>query len=155
MLKFPSQVVQNQYGSCLIAAEDLEIGVVVEKFEGPIVPYEDVPEDQKIYVLGLKGRLWLIPKTNARFINHACDPNCTINDQQEVFTIRPVKKGEELTFSYNEIDREYYLQHAQEYFWDERWTFQCQCGAAKCLGRIDGYVFDNDYSRAPQIQAEK
>ena len=45
---------------------------------------------------------------NARFLNHACSPNCKtelwqIGAQQRVgiFTLKDVPKGEELTYDYN------------------------------------------------------
>jgi hypothetical protein len=25
------------------------------------------------------------------------------------------------------------------YFWDERWSFDCDCGAPGCVGRVDRY----------------
>ena len=60
-----------------------------------------------------------------RFINHSCDPNtffrCT-PERAEVYALRAIRKGEELTCDYGES------QH------DGR--LPCRCGAANCRGFI-------------------
>ncbi|HZZ95101.1 MAG TPA: SET domain-containing protein-lysine N-methyltransferase [Usitatibacter sp.] len=60
-----------------------------------------------------------------RFINHCCEPNtffrCT-PERAEVYALRDIAAGEELTVDYGES------QH------DGR--LPCRCGAARCRGRI-------------------
>jgi SET domain-containing protein len=63
-----------------------------------------------------RGHIWCFKLTNrtvidagvggneARFINHACRPNCYIDIKKGVIWIRaarPIRKGEELTYNYN------------------------------------------------------
>lgn len=43
---------------------------------------------------------------NAKFMNHAPDPNCSDRDARFTVTIRPVQAGEELTCDYLEFDLE-------------------------------------------------
>ena len=60
----------------------------------------------------------------ARFLNHSCAPNCEaeqIDDRIWICTIRPVARGEELTFNYG-YDLEDYRDHP------------CGCGAKGCVG---------------------
>ena len=60
-----------------------------------------------------------------RFINHSCDPNtffrCT-PARAEVYALRDIRKGEELTVDY--IDSHH------------NGTLPCRCGAANCRGFI-------------------
>ena len=60
-----------------------------------------------------------------RFINHSCAPNtffrCT-PQRAEVYALRAIRKGEELTVDYGES------QHDG--------TLPCRCGAANCRGYI-------------------
>jgi hypothetical protein len=140
-----SHIEQNEYGLCLRATRDLDAGVVVAHFRGDVVPYEEVPEDEIRYVLNLENGGWMIPSsTEAREANHSCDPNCTIDGQLDLVTFRPVAAGEELTYSYVMVDRGQYERSPEDFFWDERWTFDCTCGSSNCVGRVDHYLFTGD-----------
>jgi SET domain-containing protein len=60
-----------------------------------------------------------------RYINHSCDPNtffrCTA-ERAEVYALRDIRKGEELTCDYGESQHEGKLP--------------CRCGARNCRGYI-------------------
>jgi hypothetical protein len=137
---YPSALRETSYGTGLFATEDLPADRGVERFSGAIVPYRLIPDDEKIYALLVHGDEWLVTGTAARFINHSCAPNCRIAPSLEVRTTRPVRRGEELTISYDRVGRDEYRQHPEYYFWDPRWTFRCQCGSPGCPGVIDRYV---------------
>ena len=67
-----------------------------------------------------------IPENTARFINHACDPNCepdVIKNRVWLISTRKIKKGEELSYNYG-FDLEDYEEH------------KCRCGAKECIGYI-------------------
>jgi SET domain-containing protein len=60
-----------------------------------------------------------------RFTNHSCAPNAVLRIQQgrvELFTMRAVAAGEELTIGYGESHH--------------RGRLVCRCGAARCAGRL-------------------
>ncbi len=60
-----------------------------------------------------------------RFINHSCDPNVFMRrayQKVEYYTLRSIKKGEELTCDYGETHHE--------------GTLPCKCGAKNCRGFI-------------------
>jgi len=131
---FPSKVIKLSVGRGLAASKDVEAGVVIQKFGGPIVhSYAEVPAEEKTYALWYGyPDTWLIPKTNSRYINHSCDPNCTVNEKKEIVTTRPVKDGEQFSFAYNVT--------YEDGFWDPLWSFDCFCGTSKCMGRVECYV---------------
>tara|TARA_Y100000310_G_C20687571_1_gene820071 strand:+ start:2477 stop:2980 length:504 start_codon:yes stop_codon:yes gene_type:complete len=63
----------------------------------------------------------------ARFINHSCDPNCETEQDEDdtiwIKSIKPIKKGEELTYNYGyDIDN-----------WEDH---PCKCGKENCVGFI-------------------
>lgn len=63
---------------------------------------------------------------DARLINHSCEPNCEAwieDDQIFIYSLRDIKKGEELTFDYG-FDIECYIDHP------------CLCGKSGCVGYI-------------------
>ncbi|MEU8548946.1 SET domain-containing protein-lysine N-methyltransferase [Streptomyces roseoverticillatus] len=61
-----------------------------------------------------------------RFMNHSCEPNSRIEDQQ-VIAVTDIAAGEEITFHYNSTD----LDMAE--------PFDCRCGNVNCAGRIAGF----------------
>ena len=60
-----------------------------------------------------------------RFLNHACEPNGMFRDR-ELFAIRPIASGEEITIDYNAHEDE--LSH----------PFECRCGSPRCIGMVRG-----------------
>jgi D-alanine-D-alanine ligase-like ATP-grasp enzyme len=137
---YPSTLQATAYGTGLFATEDLPADCGVERFSGRIMPYRLVPDDEKIFALLLQKDEWLVADTAARFINHSCSPNCRIAPTLELRTTRPVRRGEELTISYNRVGRDEHRRNPECFFWDPRWTFRCECGSPGCPGLIDRYV---------------
>jgi SET domain-containing protein len=128
-------------GLGLIAAENLEEGTVVERLEGRTVPFSKIPEADLPNAFEIDDDRWIVPESDARYLNHSCDPNCYISGKLEVTTLRKVLKGEELTIMYNEVTIEKYMSKGATIpQWDDRRSFDCRCGAPNCIGRINGYV---------------
>jgi SET domain-containing protein len=138
---YPSHIEQTSIGRGLTAADTVEEGVVVERLEGRPVPYSKIPESDLRNAFEIEDDRWIVPVSDARHINHSCDPNCYISKKLEVITSRKVLKGEELTVMYNEVTIEKYMSRGSVLpVWDDRRSFDCRCGAPNCLGRIDRYV---------------
>lgn len=136
--QFPSTLSKNHFGDSLISTKDLTIGTLVQKFLAE--PTEkafngdlNAPLDERhVILLGqdaqgklLYGRVI----SNARYVNHSCNPNCEVNSAKEIHTIKPVKQNEELTIAYD----------AGSGKWEPSWNFQCLCLARNCRGLIDSY----------------
>lgn len=71
---------------------------------------------------------------SARWINHACDPNCESDvddEQQRVFikALRKIRRGEELFYDYGLVVDERYTKKLKK-------RFACRCGARKCRGTM-------------------
>ncbi len=65
---------------------------------------------------------------SARWINHACAPNCEADDQgQRVFikALRDIEPGEELFYDYGLVIEERYTPKLKR-------DYECRCGAADC-----------------------
>ncbi len=144
---YPSRVSKNEYGKCLVASDALGRGEIVGKFEGPILAsYARVPPEEVCHTLVIGNDHYMIVESNARYINHCCDPNCDIDEDYYVVTLRPVQKGEEFSIRYNEIAPEH---EGMVYFWDPRWSFKCRCGAPNCISAVNNYVvYDKSHKDA-------
>lgn len=143
MEKYSSKVMEssNGKGKTLVATRDLPVGVIVERFEGPIVRYADVPKDMVCHAIYVGENIcddrWVVSQTNAIRANHSCNPNCMIDDDLNIITIKPIKKGEELVYSYNLLCED---EEKSDFVWDERWNFECKCNSINCQKKIDRYV---------------
>lgn len=139
VITFPSRINDCSYGKCLIATEDLSKGTIVQQFKGPIISKNQISEQDINYVILIDDHNWLIPLTNARYLNHSCTPNCYVDDELRVITKSSVKKGEELTIIYNIVRK-----GENPGKWDKRWTFECKCGASNCQGLVNHYIYQDD-----------
>jgi uncharacterized protein len=69
---------------------------------------------------------------DARFINHACDPNCeSVTQERRVFieAIRNITQGEELAYDYQ-------IQRDDDDPANVDAVFACRCGAKSCRGTM-------------------
>ena len=68
----------------------------------------------------------------ARFVNHACDPNCeSVIEDRRVFidAVRAIEPGEELTYDYQ-------IQREPDDPPDVDTVFACHCGSTRCRGSM-------------------
>ncbi|KAF9646241.1 hypothetical protein BDM02DRAFT_3189035 [Thelephora ganbajun] len=68
------------------------------------------------------------------YVNHSCEPNIAFDfsskdtSRWHVRASRPIKQGDPLTYFYPSTE------------WNMAQPFDCLCGSAKCLGRVEGAV---------------
>lgn len=70
--------------------------------------------------------------SDARFLNHACDPNCESvieNDRVWIKAIKPIKPETELVYDYR-------FEWQDDFEPEDIRYYACRCGAAKCRGTI-------------------
>ncbi len=119
-------------GQGLFTAQDISQGTKVIPYKG-----EKISKDESTKRL-VRGNVYICtfnthwdidgkPLSNkARYINHSCDPNCTVQITSRTIWIvadRDIKAGEELPYNYG-------------YELDEDDAHPCTCGAAQCCGFI-------------------
>lgn len=116
MLRVPTFVAPSRIaGVGLFAATNLPADTVVWEFtEG--VDWRITPEELLAFPEPYLGRLrhylyqedsgmYVLCGDNAKFMNHADDPNCDDTDEAYTITRRAIQAGEELTCDYRLIDR--------------------------------------------------
>lgn len=80
-----------------------------------------------------KGK-YVVDYSMASFMNHSCNPNCYVkirtNYKRDIYALRDIKKGEELTHDYTatSIDQ----------FGKSFWKFKCNCESKNCRKIIHG-----------------
>jgi SET domain-containing protein len=69
---------------------------------------------------------------DARFINHACEPNCEAYEEDGkvfIYALQEIEKGEELNYNYALIYEERHTAAVKK-------LFECRCGASSCTGTM-------------------
>lgn len=130
------------HGRGVYAAEDLEPETQIIEYIGEYINKEESEErawaqaelaekhgDAAVYIFTLDKKWDIdgnVPWNDARLINHSCDPNCEAwieGDEIYIYSIKSIKKGEELTFDYG-FDIDCFEDHP------------CMCGKPNCVGYI-------------------
>lgn len=66
--------------------------------------------------------------SDARWINHACEPNCEAREEKNrvyIYSLRDIKRGEELNYDYGLVIDERHTKSLKQ-------AYTCRCGAANC-----------------------
>lgn len=126
------------HGKGVFAMRALAAGEVVLEYKGEITAWRDAVRRHRRE--GVAGHTFLFGLSDgrvidgsrkgnsARWLNHACAPNCeTIEDGERIFihTLRPIDVGEELFI-------EYLLALDDPADDDVRAQYACHCAAANC-----------------------
>ncbi len=131
------------HGKGVFALRPIAAGETIVEYKGEVISWKealrrhphdpDDPnhtfffhiDDKRVIDAGVDGNA-------ARWINHACDPNCEADEQDgRVFikALRKLREGEELFYDYGlTIDEPYTKKLKREY--------ACRCGAANCRGTM-------------------
>ena len=64
-------------------------------------------------------------------INHSCSPNAALRKEGELFALKDIKKGKEITYDYSTTEWTY--ERFGKY---KDWAMECNCGSKKCRGTL-------------------
>lgn len=105
----PFRLGRSRTGLGLFATRPIKRRVRIAEYKGPRLPVQEAEKAEAAgnrYLFEVNSR-WTIDgkaRSNiARYFNHSCNPNTdtTIrNGRVFIFTLRPIKEGEELTYGY-------------------------------------------------------
>lgn len=118
------------HGTGGFARVDIQRGIRIIEYVGPKLSKADSQaqlEQQNHYIFTLNDDVDVDGSVDwnlARFINHACRPNCEVEiDRDRIWVLarRSIKAGEELTYNYS-------------YDLDEYEDRPCRCGDRDCVG---------------------
>ena len=131
------------HGKGVFALQPIEPGDTVIEYKGELISWEEAqrrhphdPSDPNhTFFFHIDDEHVIDGKVQgnaARWINHACDPNCEADEQgTRVFikAIRPIAPGEELFYDYGLIIDERYTPKLKK-------EYACRCGSPQCRGTM-------------------
>ena len=134
-MKIPVRIGPSRIeGQGLFAVQDIKKGIRVIQYIGEKIDKAESLRrvaEGNAFIFAFNDRYDIDGKTRknkARYVNHACDPNCAVDITRRTIWIvarRDIKAGEELSYNYG--------YNAKQYV--------CTCGAKHCYG----YILDAQY----------
>lgn len=70
--------------------------------------------------------------SDARWINHACEPNCEAREEKGrvyIYSLNDIKRGEELNYDYGLVVEERQTKALKK-------AYECRCGSPECRGTM-------------------
>jgi uncharacterized protein len=131
------------HGHGVFAVRRIRKGTAVIEYLGDRVTHAQAderyrdksPDDNHTFLFTVDARTVIdagIDGNEARFINHACDPNCESTiENKRVFirAIRTIQPGEELSYDYQ-------IQRDSDDAPNVDEVYACRCGAKQCRGSM-------------------
>ncbi|MCX6755112.1 MAG: SET domain-containing protein-lysine N-methyltransferase [Candidatus Nomurabacteria bacterium] len=124
----------GKYGNGFYADEDIKKGTIIHMFTGKRMDVKELVQKVNSNKENIDDPFQIGKRTYidldevSRTFNHSCDPNCGIRKVGEMFSLRDIKKGEEITYDYS-------LTIAPT-----EWKMKCLCKSKNCrkiLGDIN------------------
>ncbi len=132
--------VSDKGGHAVFAREDIAPGSILAVWGGSILTARELalrPASLRRLTLQVDEDAYLVSDVEgpADWVNHSCAPNAGLRGQITLVAMRPIRQAEEVCFDYAMSDGSNYD------------TFDCNCGAASCRGRVTG----DDWMRSDLI----
>jgi len=110
-------------GKGTFATEKITFGEYITTLTGePVHSDPDISGDDPLQV---DDALFLILNHPSKTINHACNPNAGLRNKSDLYALREIKIGEEITYDYSTTSGT-----------NDKWTMQCGCHSETCRKTI-------------------
>lgn len=137
----PLYVVKNSrvHGRGVFAARKIPEGTCILEYQGERITQREAvrrenlkaPDDFHTFFFSLESGKIIDGGSNgndARWINHACAPNCEAREEDGqvfIYALRDIKRGEELNYDYGLVLDERHTAALKR-------AYACHCGAETC-----------------------
>ncbi|MEO8524649.1 MAG: SET domain-containing protein-lysine N-methyltransferase [Caldimonas sp.] len=130
------------HGKGVFATAPIAEGMRIIEYTGPMITWKqaqkrhphdpDQPNHTFFFHIDDKHVIDGLPGSAAKWINHACDPNCEADEDGGrvwIKSLRDIAPGEELNYNYGLVlEGRHTAKIKKEY--------ECRCGSPKCRGTM-------------------
>jgi hypothetical protein len=126
-------------GKGVFAVKDIPEKTILMRVKGDTMNFAATKllGEKEDYTLQIGRDTYVLTKPPFCFVNHCCQPNSALDEDLFLYTIKPIKAGEQVCWDYSTSMLE------------RSWTMNCHCGSPDCRGLID------DFDRLPQEVRQK
>ena len=116
------EVKASKFGYGLFSLQDIATGVPVCAVEGKYISFKEtlLLGDKESHALQVAIDKYILCEPPFLYSNHSCEPNCGLDANLELVTLKPIIKGEEIFWDYSTSMLE------------RHWTMPCNCGTNSC-----------------------
>ena len=120
----------GKYGRGIFAGRDILKGEVITKFTGERITLEECLKRVEKGLMNnddgfqISEEKYMVLDPVSILFNHSCNPNSVFRKEAELFAIRDIKKGEEITYDYSST--------VGPNITADMWTMPCICGSSNC-----------------------
>lgn len=124
----------KNYGLGVFAREEIPGGEAIMVLDGEILSFDEImgriglDEENIDDPLQIDEWLFIDMDEVSRSFNHSCEPNAGMRKRSELFALRSILPGEEITFDYSTV--------VGPNITPDMWTMECSCGASSCRKTI-------------------
>lgn len=115
-------VKNSETGKGVFASELIPGNTPLFKIEGRKLSFDETLQlkENESYCLQVGLKEYIALHYPVFLVNHSCNPNCGINNELVLFTLRDIAKDEELRWDYSTSMLERF------------WVMECRCGEKNC-----------------------
>jgi len=123
-----------KHGRGVFANQNIKKGEIIHILSGEVISFDECIERIKAGKENQDDSLQVDLEMDmdldelSRTFNHSCDPNAGVRKVSELFAIRNIKKGEEITYDYSAT--------IGPNIPDSLWGMKCLCKSKKCRKTI-------------------
>jgi hypothetical protein len=126
-------------GLGVFASRDLAPGENILAIEGPIIDFAETKRrgPRECMAIQIGPDRYIDTQPPGVFVNHSCEPNAGIRQNQNLVALRKIRPGQEIRYDYSTTMEE------------DSFVMQCLCGAPTCREWV------RDFSTLPQPVRER
>lgn len=124
------------HGKGVFATRKIPAGTLIIEYTGELISakqavqrYNPSPDNPThTFYFSLESGKVIDGGNDARWINHACEPNCEAREEDGrifIYSLREIQRGEELNYDYGLVLEERYTPTVKR-------AYACLCGASRC-----------------------
>ena len=116
------EIRSSPFGKGLFALNAISCNSVLCKATGKQLTFSETLQlhERESHSLQIDTHTYILCEEPFLYSNHSCNPNCALNENLELYTIKDVQQNEELVWDYSTS------------MYERHWTMQCLCGSPKC-----------------------
>ena len=125
-------------GLGVFASRDLMPGEIILAIEGPVIDFAETKRrgPRECMAIQIGPDRYIDTQPPGVFVNHSCEPNAGIRENQFLVALRKIRPGQEIRYDYSTTMEEH------------SFTMQCLCGAPMCREWV------RDFSTLPRARRE-
>ena len=119
----------SRFGKGLFATRSISADTVICKATGRLLTFAETLRlgEHESHCLQIDVDKYILCDPPFLYSNHSCEPNCALNANLELFSVREIRPNEELVWDYSTS------------MYERHWTMQCFCGSKNCRGLINDF----------------